>query len=377
MNNSILLVDDEPGIRKVLGISLADRGFRVLTAADSHEALELFDKMQPSIVLTDIKMPGMDGIDLLQAIKMRHADTEVIMITGHGDLGLAIKSLKYEANDFITKPIDEEILDVALKRATERIAMREQLRDYTENLEKLVAEKSRQLVQAERLAAMGETVAGLAHAIKNIAGGLRGGAFVVEQGLSLDNARYLQQGWQMIKGNVERIQQLSLDLLNIAKQGGLRFQRTDPNLPLQEVYQLMRPQAEGYGIHLVLLAQGDLEPIDMDPDSIHRCLLNLVSNAIDAFILGAGRNNQPTIDMRSTRWLQGVEYCISDNGMGMNKDLQEKIFQGFVTTKGSRGTGIGLMLVRKIVEAHGGSIEMVSNPDKGSRFSLRIPARQS
>ena len=96
MGKKILLVDDEEGIRKVLGISLSDMGYDVVTAENGEEALSLFKKISPSIVLTDIKMPGMDGVTLLRAIKEESPDTEVIMITGHGDMDLAIKSLKYK-----------------------------------------------------------------------------------------------------------------------------------------------------------------------------------------------------------------------------------------------------------------------------------------
>ena len=103
MDNKLLLVDDEEGIRKVLGIALSDAGYTVFTAKDGEEALDIFRKEIPPIVLTDIKMPGMDGIELLQKIKQENPDTEVIMITGHGDMDLAIKSLKYQAIDFVTK----------------------------------------------------------------------------------------------------------------------------------------------------------------------------------------------------------------------------------------------------------------------------------
>ena len=118
MEKKLLLVDDEEGIRKVLGISLMDMGYAVLTAENGLEALAIFRAENPSIVLTDIKMPGLDGIQLLQAIKSENPETEVIMITGHGDMDLAIKSLKLEATDFVTKPINDDILEIALKRAT-------------------------------------------------------------------------------------------------------------------------------------------------------------------------------------------------------------------------------------------------------------------
>ncbi|MCP3955417.1 MAG: response regulator [Desulfobacterales bacterium] len=175
MENTILLVDDEEGIRKVLGISLEDSGYAVLKAENGDRALELFLKHRPQIVLTDIKMPGMDGISLLKAIKREDPDTEVIMITGHGDMDLAIQSLKLEATDFVTKPINDDVLEIALKRANDRLDMRRQLSAYTENLEKLVAEKSARLVELERLAALGQAVDGLSAAIVDIAGDLEGG----------------------------------------------------------------------------------------------------------------------------------------------------------------------------------------------------------
>ncbi len=214
---SILLVDDEEGIRKVLSIALSDLGYQVHSAANGVEALRVFKAKQPPIVLTDIKMPEMDGIELLRRLKKISPDTEIIMITGHGDMGLAIKSVKYEATDFVTKPINDEVLEIALNRATERIEMRRKLNEYTQNLEQLVKEKTQQLVEAERLAAVGQTVAGLSHAIKNITGGLKGGAFVLEKGIELNDQKYLMQGWEMIKGNVDKITNLSLDLLNYAK----------------------------------------------------------------------------------------------------------------------------------------------------------------
>jgi signal transduction histidine kinase/FixJ family two-component response regulator len=175
MDKKLLLVDDEEGIRKVLGIALSDAGYKVFTAKNGEEALDIFRKETPPIVLTDIKMPGMDGIELLQKIKHENPDTEVIMITGHGDMDLAIKSLKYQAIDFVTKPINDDILEIALNRAREKIDMRQRLREYTENLEALVSEKSAKLIAIERQVAVGQAVEGLSAAMRDIAGDLEGG----------------------------------------------------------------------------------------------------------------------------------------------------------------------------------------------------------
>ena len=175
MKNTLLLADDEEGIRKVLGIALADAGYDVQTAENGMEALQRFRETRPSIVLTDIKMPGMDGIELLRQIKAERPETEVIMITGHGDMDLAIESLKLEATDFVTKPINDDVLAIALKRAQERIAMRRQLREYTDNLKKLVRKQAARLVEVERLAAVGQALEGISSAFRGMAGDIEGG----------------------------------------------------------------------------------------------------------------------------------------------------------------------------------------------------------
>jgi signal transduction histidine kinase len=374
MKKTILLVDDEEGIRKVLGIALADKGYEVEIAENGKAALQIFRKVRPSVVITDIKMPEMDGIELLRLIKQEDPDTEVIMITGHGDLDLAIKSVKYEATDFVTKPINDEILEIALNRASERIAMRQQISQYTQNLEQLVDEKSRKLVAAERMAAIGQTVAGLSHAIKNIAGGLKGGAFVLEKGIELNKKKYLMQGWEMIKGNVGKITNLSMDLLNYAKTTEIKYQTCHPNQPAQEVFELMKLQAHGAGIDLACELNPDLVEFDFDPELIHRCLLNLVSNALDACRGELSGNKKKTVSIVTAPadgW--GVEYQVIDSCCGMDPEIKAKIFQSFFTTKGAQGTGIGLMITKKIVDEHNGTIEFESRKGSGSKFVLRLP----
>jgi signal transduction histidine kinase len=378
MRRKTLLVDDEPGILKVLGISLADRGYEVLTASSGEEALDIFRNTKPEIVLTDIKMPGIDGIQLLRKIKEELPETEVIMITGHGDMELAIQSLKHEASDFITKPIHDEVLDIALKRASDKITVRSQLREYTENLEKLVEEKTRKLLEAERLAAVGQTVAGLAHAIKNITSGLTGGMYVLEKGIELNNKSYLSQGWQMIKGNMIKVKTITLDLLNYAKEREPEYRLCDPNLPVREAMELMRSRAEESGVSLKEDLASDLPNVFLDPEAIHRVLLNLVTNAMDACTDVSCTNRQGEVLLRTLKpagW--AVEYQVIDNGCGMDEETRKRVFQRFFSTKGSQGTGLGLMIARKIIDEHKGVIDLVTEKNKGTTFSIRLPKRES
>ncbi len=376
-STSILLVDDERGIRTVLGIFLADLGYEVHTAENAEQAVSLYRSLRPPLVLTDIRMPGKDGIHLLREIKAENPEAEVIMITGHGDMDLAIQSLQLDAADFVTKPIRNEVLEIALKRAEERITLRRKLREYTENLERMVAEKTQKLVAAERMSAIGQTVAGLSHTIKNIAGGLKGGAFVLEKGLSMDNKTYLSQGWDMVKRNVEKITNLSMALLNYSKSAEVSFSRCDPNEPAREALRLLAGRAGTCGITLSADLDEGLHPFYLDCEGIQICLLNLLENALDACISEEGRSDA-TVHLKSffpDGW--GVEYQISDNGCGMDEETRNRIFQNFFTTKGSRGTGMGLMISKKIVDMHGGQIEISSLKSRGTTVIVRLPARET
>lgn len=374
MDKTVLFVDDEKDICDVLSISLSDLGYKVYTAQNGQEALRIIQDVSPPIVLTDIRMPVMDGIELLRRIKSQFPETEVVMVTGHGDMDLAIESLKNEATDFIVKPIKDEALEIALNRALERISMRRQLREYTENLEELVQEKSAKLVQAERLAAVGETIAGLSHAIKNIAGGLEGGTFVLEKGIELEDKNYIHQGWEAVRFNFEKIKDLSVDLLNYAKYTDLDFRLADPNEPAREVMELMKPRAAEHGIDLKTDLASDLQAFWFDPDAIHHCLLNLVTNGIDAALSDNPSGTKKQVVLETSKpesW--GVEYTVTDNGCGMAAEVREKIFTSFFSTKGATGTGIGLMITKKIIDDHNGVIEFESKKGVGTTFFIRLP----
>jgi DNA-binding NtrC family response regulator len=134
--DKLLLIDDEPDILRVLSMSLKADGYHVITAQNGLEGIAAFEKEKLDIVITDIKMPGMDGIEVLKKIKALNADTEVIIITGHGDIENAIEALKYGASDFINKPVRDEALAIALSRAREKFDIRQQLKEYTSDLER-------------------------------------------------------------------------------------------------------------------------------------------------------------------------------------------------------------------------------------------------
>jgi signal transduction histidine kinase len=235
--------------------------------------------------------------------------------------------------------------------------MRRKIRAYTENLETLVDE-----------------ILGLSHTIKAVAGGLEGGSFVLEKGIELDHKEYVHQGWDMLRTSVERIKDLSLGLLNFTKPSVLDYQLCDPNKPAKEVFEIVKSRAEQHGIHLKLDLAQDLKAFFLDPEGIHRCLLNLVTNAIEAVIDEDLSDRRKKVVLKTERvhgW--GVEYRVLDSGYGIEEEAKENIFKSLFTTKGTTGTGVGLMITKKIIDAHNGTIEFESAKGAGTKFIIRLP----
>ncbi|MGC8658612.1 MAG: ATP-binding response regulator [Desulfomonilaceae bacterium] len=146
--NKILLVDDEESIRNMMRMTLELDGYSVQTAADGPTAIQMFKDQPPDVVLLDVRMPGMDGVEVLRRIKEINHDSEVIIISGHGDMEMAIECLRMEASNFLTKPVSEEILSLSLKRSLEKVALRRKVKQYTRDLETLVREANVELEKA-------------------------------------------------------------------------------------------------------------------------------------------------------------------------------------------------------------------------------------
>ncbi len=489
----ILLIDDEETNVRVLSMSLRADGYEVLTANSGEEGLDVFEKEAPPIVLTDIKMPGMSGLEVLKSIKARQPDTEVIIITGHGDIDSAIEALHYGASDFISKPIRDQAISIALKRAGEKLNIRQQLKRHTDELESMVREMKRrsdfqarliknsndgivatdsdwrvvifnpgaenifgytqaeivskmdardfyppeivamfhqeaaqkkdadwhetmistkdgnkipvrfsgtvmfegnqivgsvaffqdlreikkleaELIQSERLAAIGQTVAGMAHGIKNILHGFKGGSYLMNIGIDKNDSVKLKAGFKMLQKNIDRTSMLVMDLLSYAKERTPDYQNCSPNEIVYDVCEMMGKIAEENDVQIVKSFARDIGRVSMDPRTVQRALVNLVSNAIDACAMDHSPAKQYRIEIKTIlKEDEQIEFVVSDNGCGMTDEVKAKLFTSFFSTKGSGGTGLGLLVTRKVVEESGGSIDVVSQPGVGTTFTVRLP----
>ena len=494
--HKILLIDDEEINLKVLSMSLKSDGYNVLTALNGEKGLKVFKKESPHIVITDIKMPGLNGLEVLKRIKFIEPETEVIIITGHGHLDSAIEALHLGASDFINKPINDQALKIALKRAKGNIYMRKRLKEYTDDLEMMVkiateelqrksdfqaklikssnngivasdddwkvvifnpgaekifgysrsqvigkmdirdlyppevtekmtkdkAEKElpwkemtitskdgnnipvrfsetllyekkqmvgsvafiqdlreikrleRELVNSERLAAIGQTVAGMAHCIKNILHGFKGGSYIIDTAFVKNDTDKLQAGWQMIERNIERMSELVLDLLSYSKGREPEYDKISTKDILDEVCGLLNERAKKNKIELIKEYSSSIDVVVIDPKTVYRSLMNLISNAIDACIFDEDSGKQHTVVV-TVRDIENniLEYEVKDNGSGMDDEVKAKLFASFFSTKGAKGTGLGLLVTRKLIEEHNGSIGVSSTQGEGTTVTFRLP----
>jgi signal transduction histidine kinase len=231
------------------------------------------------------------------------------------------------------------------------------------------------LVNAERLAAVGQTIAAMSHHIKNIMQGVRFGADMVRTALKDEDKDLLGKGWKLVERNQGRIDQLILDMLSYSKEREPAVEPTDLNELCEDVLGLVQGRAKDRNVTLELKKGTGVSAVPCDTEGIHRALLNIVSNAVDAV---EDRPN-PRVAVQALLEPDGewAKVIVLDNGPGIAADAIEHIFRPFVSTKGSRGTGLGLPVSRKILREHGGDIIVQSVVDKGSKFTLRIPMKSA
>ncbi len=499
----ILIVDDEELIVKLLSMSLRSDGYETFSAYSGQQGLEVFKSESPDIVITDIKMPGMDGLELLKKIKDFDPEKEVIIVTGHGDIDSTIAALQYGASDFINKPVRDDALAIALERAKTKIALRKKLRDYTTNLEIKIAEATeeirrksdfqkllirsshdaiiafnhewkvviynpeaarifgeapkdvrnkmtidelytprianifknqfrnekdkkvlpwkeniiktkdgrqipvrytsdtlfengqfvgtvnffqdlteikqleKELVQSERMAAVGQTVSGLAHYVKNILVGLKGGSYVVDVGIQKNDTEKLKDGWETIKKNIRRVGDLTQDLLTYSKQREPEMEICSPNDIVEELTELLNDFATSKGIRLTKQLDTGIGEVLADPKTIHHSLLNIINNSIDACMEDENVSKKHEVTVKTYIDEKNmICFEVRDNGCGMDENTRKQLFTPLFSSKGGKGTGLGLLVTGKLIEEHKGSIDIETSPGNGSTFRIKLPCER-
>jgi signal transduction histidine kinase len=227
----------------------------------------------------------------------------------------------------------------------------------------------RALVNAERLAAVGQTIAALSHHIKNIMTGVRFGSDMVRTALAQNDSDLLGKGWKLVERNQTRIDELILDMLSYSKEREPNREPTDLAILVTDVLDGVRGRASERNAELVFSPPAGSPTVPCDSEGIHRALLNVVTNALDAVEWVATPRVELKVRVDGTR----AEITVEDNGPGIPADQREAVFKPFVSSKGSRGTGLGLPVSRKLLREHGGDLVVEDAPGGGARFVMRIP----
>jgi len=228
------------------------------------------------------------------------------------------------------------------------------------------------MVQAERLAAMGQTIATLSHDIKNILQGIQGGSYLIEEGLNQKQWEAIENGWRIVEKNQEKISNLAMDMLSFSKERQPELAPADVNSVVAEVEEMLSGRAAELGVRLTVLPAKDLPELLFDQEGIQRACLNVIGNAIDA----CERSEDGAVEVTTLYDAEEstVRVMVDDNGPGIPAEELQAVFSLFHSEKGSRGTGLGLPVSQKILREHGGDVVVESSPGKGSRFILQWPA---
>jgi signal transduction histidine kinase len=284
------------------------------------------------------------------------------------DYGLELRGFKPMESEILNKnkePIPVKLSGINLYEEGKHLGKVFSFQDMRE-----VKRLRQDLIHSERLTATGEAVASISHSIKNILDGLVGGVHVYKMGSKRNDEKRVQNGWRMIEKNIDLISELVLNLLNYAKKREPVFQRCDPRTIVEDITGTMESKIAEKNIKVIAEYNGRFDNTYLDSYALHQCLMNLFSNAIDA--IPSDGQGEILVRIHSENE-HGVTFEVSDNGIGMNEGIKAKAFQGMFSTKGSKGTGLGLLVIQKIVSELGGTLDVQSEEGIGATFRIWIP----
>jgi DNA-binding response OmpR family regulator len=408
--NRLLLIDDEKGIVKRLKKVLEKEGYEVVGACSGEDGLNIIENNKVDVVITDIRMDDMDGIEVLQRAKRLYQDIEGIMVTGFTDQELAIRSLRAGAIDYITKPVNLDHLLFAVRKAIERINLSrtslyrnrelkissEIVSKMNEELERRVEQRTDELSQTQallfqtsKLATLGEMSAGLAHEINQPLGGISLVAkhlrkLMEREALSKEE---IDSGLRDIEVSVKRMSKVIQHIRTFARQDTLHFTEVDVSETIDSALSLLGEQLRLHEIEVLLELNPALPRIVGEPYQLEQVWINLIANARDALdekekgisdgicqIANYKKRLKISTIYATESEIPCLEVWVNDNGVGLTKEQKEKAFEPFFTTKEvGRATGLGLSISHGIIENHKGRIEMESKEYEGTTVRVTLP----
>lgn len=374
----ILIVDDSPVDGRLLK-SILSADYQVLEAEDGASALDIIAKDFPDIILLDIQMPGMDGFEVCRRIKaeMAHQAIPVLFFTSSADVKDKVRGFELGAIDYVVKPIvPEEVkarVKAHLKIADDRQRMAERLKNADAQLKDIMT----QVIQTEKMAAIGEITAGVAHELKQPLNVTK----IICQSIMRDieknrfDAQSAKQDLPELLNQMNRMAQIIDHMRTFSKRTtGKTLEEVNVNDVVENVFIFLGQQLITHNVAVDKQYAKELPRINVDAIRLEQVFMNLITNARQAMTAAGKGGMKIEIKTYAGEDKKTVVIEFKDNGPGIPQELYEKIFEPFFTTKpAGEGTGLGLTIAKKTIEEQGGKIEVESTLGEWARFRVLLP----
>jgi len=421
---NILVVDDDLGPRESMRMILKPL-HNVFTAEDGEAALRLLQEKPIDLVTLDLKMPGMPGIDVLKEIKKLFPSIEVIIVTGFGTLQTATEAIKHGVNSYISKPYnlseinslieksierrrfnlklsnffegvlfldkekgkeEEGSIPPTAKHSLEHTGISENVIDFTESkfrkmkemsddFSKEIKDLEERLIRSERLSLVGQVAAGYSHELNNSLSSMLGYTQFVQHNISTNHPELsdLLDNMETISNQIARASNITQNLLDLSRKSPSEKKPTEVQKVIDQVLSYVEYRLRSLEIKVIRDYESQLPQISVDPGKIEQVFLNLIINACHA--MSEGGTLQIKVSRVKSNERDIVRLQLTDTGHGISKENMQKIFDPFFSTKNeSGGTGLGLFVTRRIVESYQGIIEVESEKNNGTTFTVEFPS---
>lgn len=374
MQNRILVVDDEKEIREFLSKALTRiAGFHVEMAEDGEDALKKIEQDKLDLILTDLRMPKMDGLKLITEIAKTKPEILTILMTGHGTIDSALEAMKRGASDYLTKPINLDELVLRVQKVLDEKQRFVSMKEYVTQLEKA----NQELKRVDEMKS--EFVSIASHELRTPLATIKNAVQLVLKGKTGEVNETQVNFLTMAEKNINRLTNILNDLLDLSRiesgKVGMKFEELDLQGSIDFVLSSLRPQADGKPVHLEMEVPRDLPLAYGDHEKVEQILTNLIGNAIK-FTPEGGK---VVVSARLSDTVKNaVGISVHDTGIGIPEDQLAKIFEKFHQVESplhhsASGTGLGLAITKGLVEAHQGQIWVESELEKGSTFTFTLP----
>ncbi len=388
----VLTIDDDQAVRESLVNFLEDFGYTVLQAADGEAGLAVLVESRPDMVLVDLRMPRMDGLQVLARARALAPETPVMVISGAGEIRDVVEALRQGAWDYLIKPIqDMTILLHSVQTCLERARLQRQNREYQKSLEEsldTLHRTQKEMIQSAKMAALGDLVAGVAHEVNTPIGvSVTASSFLAERTRQIrelyqqgemkrsDLEKYLalaEESSASVLSNLERAAELVQSFKKVAVDQSSEEKRVfEVRGYLEQILLSLRPQFKRTP-HAVRLDCPAALSMDSYPGAVMQIMTNLIMNSL---IHGFADGLPGEIHIRIEEAGDSVVLVYRDTGIGMTAEQKERIYDPFYTTRrGAGGTGLGMNIVYNLVtQTLKGSIRLETSPGQGALFTLTLP----